>query len=385
MGTKIIIDSNIFIEGSITTTPSLVTSIASMAKHLSAQVFLTEGSLEEIIQKNLERFDRNVENIKKAVQGYENEICVALQVSMIEKEKFIEAFETKFNSYLGSNQIGVLKLPSSLPGHSEFFKLAVQKQAPFNSAGNNFRDAIIGLSTVEVCKAFPNDEFLFVTKDKEFINLMKKLKVPNLSVHDDLQIQEELESRLSVETIKYIEQKKEEIKKIANGEQLSELRQYCIEHGQFDIQKFRFISDDIVAIKGLKNLEVEAVENIELAEDPDKPFRFSLRLVGEIELDVETSKAKKEAFMQTLSSMAGLSSLGRKPSKVGDVRTNVKTNTWEELHRQQAGYYDKFVESRPTLVFLRVKSEVEIDKITGHLRLQFLAVNHIERSYAMSE
>src|SRR5690606_28138955 len=92
-------------------------------------------------------------------------------------------------------------------------------------------------------------------------------------------------------------------------------------------------------------------------------------------------QAAKNTFAQSLASLAGLSNVNRNPNKVGDIKTKLTPNTWEELRRQQSGYYDRIHEIRTALIYLRVKCEIESDPKAEFVRAHFLAVNHIERAW----
>lgn len=373
MGTIVVLDTNLFIEGSISITPSAPTSISSYRKKLNLKIFIPEGVRDEVVQKNIEKFAKSVNDVEKAVASYRNEVDSELKVELKKADSFRKQFESSFGAYLKDNRIQILKFPEALPSHSELFQMAVQKKPPFNEKGNNYRDALMALSLKKFCSEHQRDKVMFVTKDKEFVRLLVELKITNLKVYDDGSAQNELESRLDKKLQKQIEEMKVHIREFINENQLDELKDYCARNTRFDIDKLGGLGDEIVAIKGISDLTIKAVEDFELTDDERKPFLVSLVALGTLSVDAETSLASKNAFKQVLHGLA------KKPRKVGDTKGQ-GASVWDELHRQQTGYYDKFIEARDIGILLDIKAEVESSTKTGKQKVNFLAVTHSVRN-----
>jgi hypothetical protein len=216
MGTYIAIDTNIF--GDTFLQSSRIRTLIELSK--KAQVRLSIPAA-----VGIEVSARFKEELAAAVDGYRGareklrKVSIdlgALDPSHVEQEA---RFKSALEKFIKENEFVEIAFPSTV-GIRDAFSLAATKTAPFNSKGNNFRDAVIWFSVAEFVSR-PGVDLIFVTDDPKFAELCRGISPKSISIRSYSDAVTDLQQKISKVESQRLERLKTEVLRL-QGNVISE-------------------------------------------------------------------------------------------------------------------------------------------------------------------
>jgi len=140
--------------------------LLTLAAKVSAPLNIPEPCL-------IELRDGHRGNVQEAIAELEKARCqmsrmrINVTISPIDEAAELAGYEERLQRFLKSHAITTIPFVDTLPSPRALFEAAVKKQSPFDSTGNNLRDAIICLSISQFART-EKAPVLVVTNDGDF-------------------------------------------------------------------------------------------------------------------------------------------------------------------------------------------------------------------------
>jgi PIN domain-containing protein len=189
----IVLDSNLLHGRGDPEAASEIKPLLSVAKEVGVPVKIPEPCLMELREGFREKLGEAIADLEAA----RNTIAryrLTVDVPRINTETELAAYETRLQQFLQVQQIETIPFVTEFGDPKKLFAAAVEKRSPFDSTGNNFRDAVICLSVSQFARN-AEPPILLITDDRRIPALLSGQEgFEALSLKDAVA---KLESRLS--------------------------------------------------------------------------------------------------------------------------------------------------------------------------------------------
>lgn len=189
----IVIDSNV-IHGTMKIETQELAGIIKLAGALKWKIKIPDPCIQELHEGANEIFKKlfhKIESLKKEA----GELFIDLEIKNQGQEGYVEDYKKRLKTYMEKKKIETIPFTSESKSLEELFLNAVEKKEPFDSTGNNFRDAVIWLSIREFQKQ--KDQLLIVvTNDNGLTTMIDGLKNTKIKAMKSLDATKFLSNKL---------------------------------------------------------------------------------------------------------------------------------------------------------------------------------------------